>query len=153
MKNQKIRIIIFLLISGFFLFVDQFLKYFARNNTDFTYYLYKPWLGWEYFTNSGIAFSLPFPNAILIIFTPLIILGLAILLIKQCKKKKSCTSLFSLGLLLIIFGAISNFIDRIIFEVTIDYIRLITSVINIADVMIVFGAGLVVFGEWKGKTL
>ena len=44
-----------------------------------------------------------------------------------------------LSLILIISGALSNFIDRILFGATIDYIRIFTGVINLADVMIVVG--------------
>lgn len=131
-------------ISGLFLLLDQFLKYFARTYF-INFYLWKPYLGWEYFENSGIAFGLPFPNALLIIFTPLIILGLFVLISKQKKR----TNIFILGVLLIIFGAVSNLIDRIIFASTIDYIRILTSIINLADVMIVAGAVMLVVGSKK----
>ncbi|MEK7679603.1 MAG: signal peptidase II, partial [Deltaproteobacteria bacterium] len=83
MKNT--RLIIYILISGFFLLFDQLLKYFARTNPDFNYYLWQPWLGWEYYANTGIAFSLPFPNWLIIILTPIIILGLFIWFAKNLK--------------------------------------------------------------------
>ncbi|MFA4831592.1 MAG: signal peptidase II [Patescibacteria group bacterium] len=134
-------------ISGVFLLVDQWLKYLTRTNPDFTYYLWKPWLGWEYFSNSGIAFSLPFPNPLLIIFTPLIILALFIFLTKQ----KNPSFFFIFGITLIIAGAISNLIDRVLFAATIDYLRLLTGVINLADVMIAAGAGLLVWMEVENK--
>ena len=78
----KNHLLVYILVSGFLFTIDQFLKYFARTNPDWTYYLWHPWLGWEYFTNTGIAFSLPFPNGLVIILTPLIILGLIIWMIK-----------------------------------------------------------------------
>jgi len=146
MTTRKVHFLS-LLISGLFLFIDQLLKYLARTNPNFTYYLWKPWLGWEYFSNTGIAFSLPFPNILLIIFTPLIILALFIFLTKQ----KQSSVLFTLGTTLIIAGAISNLIDRMIFAVTIDYLRVLTGIINLADVMIVMGAGLMVWREIGNK--
>ena len=134
-------------MSGFFLLLDQVLKYFARLNPDFSFYVWNNWLGWEYLENLGVAFSLPMPNWILILATPLILLGLFIFLYR----KKSKTNLFYLSLFLIIAGAISNYIDRVLFEVTIDYLRILTGVINLADVMIVVGVGLLLLGEYRKK--
>lgn len=128
------------------LIADQILKYLARSNPTFTHYLIKPYLGWEYFGNPGVAFSLPIPNAVLVIATPLIILGLALWLIKKQKDQ-----IFSLGLILIIAGAVSNFIDRVIFGITIDYLRLLTGVLNLADIVIVTGAILLIVSAQKLK--
>jgi len=35
--------------------------------------------------------------------------------------------------------------------ITIDYFRIITSIFNIADVMIIVGAGLLIIEEYKNK--
>ena len=64
---------------------------------------------------------------------------------------KKRTLLFSFGIYLIVAGAISNLIDRILFTITIDYFRIVTSIINLADVMIVVGAGMLIFVEMKKK--
>ena len=145
--KTKDHLIIYTLISGLFLFLDQILKYFARTNPNFTFYFWKPWLGWEYFANPGIAFSLPVPNWLVILITPIILI-LFVGLISKSKKK---TKLFYFSLFLIIAGAISNFIDRILFSATIDYVRILTGIINLADVMIVIGAGMMVWREGKRK--
>jgi signal peptidase II len=142
--NSKIRLTIYLFVSGFFLFLDQILKYFARINSEFNFYIWKKYLGWEYFENVGVAFSLPFPNWLIIILTPIILLGLLYFITK--KKRKN---IFYLGIFLIFAGAISNFIDRVLFGVTIDYLRILTGVINLADVVIVVGAGIVLFESRK----
>ena len=139
MKNKKIHLIIYFLMSGFFLFLDQILKYIARGNTEFSFYVWKKYLGWEYFENSGIAFSLPFPNWLIIILTPTILFGLFYFVTR--KKRQT---IFYFGIFLIFAGAISNFIDRVLFGITIDYLRILTSVINLADVMIVVGAGMII---------
>lgn len=142
--RKKSRLFIFLFVSGFFLFLDQVLKYIARMHPADAYYIVKPWLGWEYLGNTGVAFSIPFPNIILVLFTPLVVLGLFLFW-----RKKNIDSLTSFGVLLIIAGAVSNWIDRVLFELTIDYIRILTSVINIADIMIVAGTLFLVFGKSK----
>jgi len=143
--NKKIRLIIYILISGFFLLLDQILKYIAKSNSDFTYYIYKPYLGWEYLINNGIAFSLPLPNFIIIFLTSIIILSIILFSLK----KKDKTNLFIFSIFLILAGAISNFIDRILFLGTIDYLRIFTGVINLADIMIVFGVFLLIWSYKK----
>lgn len=141
MKN-KIRLAIYISLSGFFLLLDQLFKYFARANADFSYYLWKPWLGWEYYANSGIAFSIPCPNWLIILFTPLIILGLIILLFKSPKPAS-----YHLSFIFIISGALSNYLDRILFSATIDYWRFFTGVINLADAMIAGGVVMLIIKQ------
>lgn len=131
--------------SGFFLFfLDQTLKVFARAHPTFAWYLWQPWLGWEYFANPGVAFGLPIPNALLIIITPLILLYLLHLLFT---KPQSWSMKW--GITLIVTGALSNFIDRVVFGVTIDYIRILTSVLNLGDLMIVVGAMLLLYPRYS----
>ena len=146
MKN-KIRLTIYIFVSGFFLCLDQVLKFWARGNQEFSFYIWKNWLGWEYFENAGIAFSFPFPNWLIIILTPIILLGFLYFVTKKKRpfgvSSGQLHTIFYLGIFLIFAGAISNFIDRVLFGVTIDYLRVLTGVINLADVMIVVGAGVV----------
>lgn len=130
-----------LVISGFFLVLDQILKFLARTNPTDRLHLIDNLLGWEYYGNPGIAFSLPFPNTLLVIGTPLILL----LLVAYLGKKKEVDNRTFLAACLIFFGAISNLIDRILFELTVDYLRILTSVINIADIMIIVGTILLIF--------
>ncbi|MBI4992644.1 MAG: signal peptidase II [Candidatus Magasanikbacteria bacterium] len=150
-KEFRPRVCVLVGIGGIFLLVDQLLKFFARSNPDFEYYIAGKWLGWEYMANSGIAFSLPFPNWLLVLITPLIIFGLIIWAIKRvpCNIEHEKWKMEHVSFALIIFGALSNFIDRVLFSATIDYLRILTGVINVADVMIVAGAMMVVFGELR----
>lgn len=142
--TPKNHLILSICSGGFFILLDQLLKHFARTSPGATWYVIKPWLGWEFFENPGIAFSLPFPNWLIVIATPLIILGLIIFWLQ----KKTSPGVF-FGLSLVISGAISNYIDRVLFGVTIDYLRLLTSVINLADISIFLGALFILFAEWK----
>ncbi len=146
-KNPDTRGLVFPLLSGFLFVFDQILKAIARAHPD-TAFSWRNLLGWEYFENPGIAFSLPFPNLLLVIGTPIVLILLLIALQKQPKE-----SLLSLGLLLIIFGALSNWIDRLAFAATIDYLRVWTGVINLADVMIVCGAVLLVYNGKQNTRL
>jgi signal peptidase II len=123
-----------MLVGGFFLLADQILKYFARANPNFSYYIWKPWLGWELFLNKGIAFSLPFPNWLMILLTPILLL-----LLIAWTREKPRNKIFYFGVALIVSGAISNFIDRVLWGATIDYLRVLTGVINLADCGIVVG--------------
>ena len=129
-------------VGGFLFLVDQVLKYLARVNPDFAYYIWKPWFGWEVFLNNGIAFSLPFPNWLIILITPVLLL----LLIVWARDKKR-GQLFYFGVSLIVAGAVSNFVDRVLWGATIDYLRILTGVINLADVGIVIGASLLLIKE------
>ena len=144
--TAKPRLLLYSLCGVFLLLLDQLLKYLTRTELDTPRYLIKPWLGLEYFGNPGIAFSLPIPNAAIVVATPLIILGLALLLVNKQRHP-----IFSCGLTLILAGAVSNFIDRVIFGVTIDYLRVLTGVLNLADVAIVTGAVLLILSAWRSK--
>ncbi|MFB6225863.1 MAG: signal peptidase II [Candidatus Paceibacteria bacterium] len=122
---------------------DQLLKFFARSNSDFNYYLYRPWLGWEYFENTGIAFGLSVPTWLLIILTPVILILFLHLFLTENFVDKLAILVF------LIPGALSNFIDRVLFGVTIDYIRIFTSLLNLADFFIVLGISLLIFRNFK----
>ena len=138
--QQKVRLK-YLLVSGFFLYADQLLKYLARSFSDFSYYFFKPWLGWEYFENAGVAFGIPVPSIVSILLSVVIIVAVLFWAITRPQKE----NLMILGFYLIVGGAISNLYDRIAFSFTTDYIRLGQSVVNIADLMIVGGFVLIWF--------
>lgn len=137
-----------LLANGLFFVLDQYFKFVARTSPEFTLYLWKPWLGWEYFENLGIAFSAPVPQIATLLLTPIIV---AMVLVYAYKKRKQGSVLLFLGVSLIITGALSNLVDRLLLHVTIDYLRVLTMVINVADVMIVSGAGIVLLSEKRNK--
>ena len=135
------------LFFAFFAFLDQWLKFFARTHREYTHYIIEPWIGWEYLGNGGVAFGIPVPNTLLLIVTPFILLFLSRFFLQH---KKPSTTL-CVAYILILGGALSNFIDRLLFGITIDYFRILTSVFNVADIMIVVGAGLLIVEEYKKK--
>ncbi|PIR04566.1 MAG: hypothetical protein COV59_00370 [Candidatus Magasanikbacteria bacterium CG11_big_fil_rev_8_21_14_0_20_39_34] len=135
------RFLAIVALSGLFLFCDQFLKWYARTQPAKHFSFLHGYLGWQYFENPGIAFSLPFPQGILLIGTPILLLLLFVYWNKHAKKQGL---LFSLALGFIIFGALSNYIDRVLFSFTTDYFLFFTAVINVADIMISLGALLLI---------
>lgn len=129
-----------ILSSGVFcIAVDQILKQIARGSADRPLYLIPQLVGWEYFENKGIAFGIPLPQIIVIPLSLLIIIaGIHYL------SKTTYTQHKAIGAMLVIAGAISNVIDRFIYGFTIDYIRIVTSILNVADILIIIGALLLI---------
>lgn len=127
-----------LLASFCLILIDQLAKWLALSKPQFSIYLVEPWLGWELFKNPGVAFGLPLPNWLLIIGTPLLLLFLVLHASKRFHHPKT-SSVEITGYILIVTGAVSNYFDRVVYGVTIDYLRLLYSVINIADITIVLG--------------
>ncbi len=148
MTTQR-RFFFFFLCGGLLALIDQTLKYLARTNDDFTWYILNPYLGWEYFENTGIAFSLPVPQSVIITISAGVIAILSYTLVRTVllgRMRVFCATV------LIMFGAISNFLDRILFGFTIDYLRVYTGVFNIADVLIVVGAVLFLYESSDRKS-
>lgn len=130
--NKKAR---YFICCGLFFVIDQAIKYWSRAVWT-EEKLFFHWLGWMPFKNFGVAFGLPAPNWLIILFS-LPIMALIIFLFYKSKDAKK-----QIGLLLVLAGALSNLIDRIILKYTVDYFLIFTGVINLADIMIVLGFGL-----------
>ncbi|MFH0857630.1 MAG: signal peptidase II [Candidatus Magasanikbacteria bacterium] len=142
MKKQSYISLLWALYSFFLLSFDQFLKYCALKNPDFQYTFFHNFLGWEYYPNMGIAFSILVPNWLILLLSPFLLLFICLWYIKM---KKNNTVTF--GFYLLFFGAVSNYIDRVLQGYTVDYIRFFTSILNIADVMIALGVVFLYFGS------
>lgn len=122
-----------ILIAGLFFCLDRIAKHTAIRFPQSTSYIVEPWIGWEYFENTGIAFGIPVPLVATILITPLLIW----LFIYTYRQQKVLSFFHFLSLALLIFGALSNFFDRLYHGFVIDYLRIYTSVINLADAMVV----------------
>lgn len=131
-------------ILGCFLFlIDRFFKQMAVQNPDFNIYLVDKWLGWEFFANYGIAFSLPIAGWAAAIVTPLALFFLIFLLIKN--------KYAFVAIVLLSAGALSNFFDRVVWGFTIDYLRAATMIFNLSDVLIFCSVLIVLSPEIKKK--
>lgn len=89
------------------------------------------YLAFERFHNFGVAFNIPIPR-ILIIFTTLVCMVWVWRLVNRSPH-------FRVYAVAITLGAISNFTDRIFYGYTIDYLRILYSIINIADLLVIWG--------------
>ncbi len=127
---------------GLFLFIDQILKWHSLNRWT-THHLATNYLGWYPFKNFGVAFGIPLPNILMVIFSVPVMLFILYLALQTKSLIKH------LALCLIIFGAVSNFIDRLVYKFTVDYFLIFTGIINIADIMIVLGFTIHFFSIYK----
>lgn len=137
--NSKKTAILFFLLAVFLFICDRYLKFIALNSSESTNIIGE-WLKFNFAKNYYIAFSIPIGGPILEIFISLIICVLFYVALKLAKKG----DWLILGTLtIIIFGAISNLLDRFIYSFVIDYIDLkYFTIFNIADSMIVVSACL-----------
>lgn len=152
-----------LLGSGLFLILDRFFKWHASRD----WVAPRPadsWFGWQPLFNRGVAFSVPLPNWFIVGLTaPIIALVIGYLgyliyrwveTLRQTGAAEflwhSSPVLFqTVGLWAIALGAASNFFDRLLYGYTIDYLRILTGVFNLADGLIVGGGALYLIGRKK----
>lgn len=136
------KIFIVNLAAFIFFLLDRFLKYIFLQNPklswDFVF-------DWQLSKNYGVAFSIPLLVSVVITATIIIIFILVSFLSRAYKKG----NVFQIAFLtLIIFGAFSNLIDRVRFGFVVDYIEVpYFTVLNLADVMISFGVGMILIKE------
>ncbi len=135
------------LLGALLLFVaDRVLKNYAQYSLPSEGVFWIPnLLGLEHYANTGIAFSLPAHRNLVLIATGIILFGVITHVIKE---RLSSRNLVALGFL--VFGAASNFYDRLTIGAVIDYLRIgPISVVNIADGMVVVGIILLMFQRPK----
>ncbi len=126
---------------GFFI-ADQFLKFQSLHSWQQPQLVMR-FFGWEPFLNPGIAFSIPIPYWLTLILSAPIILLLIYFLVRHLNSPvdnlRANNILITLALTLVLAGALSNSFDRLFRHQTVDYIRILTGIINLADVFIVSG--------------
>ncbi|EKD89833.1 MAG: Lipoprotein signal peptidase [uncultured bacterium] len=97
-----------------------------------------------FFKNSALAFSIKFPQSVIVIFSILILMGLLFFV-----WQKPC---FFFPITLIILGAISNLFDRISYGYVVDYFYLFpVSYFNLADLLIFSGLILLIIKLYRHK--
>lgn len=96
--------------------------------------------------NTGAAFSLPAPGWLVV----LVLGALVVVVMQQWRSPRGEGQLRALPLGLMLGGAFSNVLDRLIRGAVVDFIDLrIWPVFNLADVAIVVGALLFVWYAWR----
>lgn len=127
---------IFYIVIGVGIVADRFFKTLVERAR----YTPPTHIGWRYlafeqFHNYGVAFSIPIQVEVVVPLTLIFFIALGAWLIHQKNRSgmlvASCTALF--------LGALSNAADRMMFHYTIDYLRIIDGIINIADILIIIG--------------
>ncbi len=136
MPNKKVLLLTAIVVNGLFLFLDRWLKHLATHSWSRPN-LAGHFFGWQPFLNPGIGFGIPVPNTLTLALTLAILAFVIYLMLVGQSDVNNHWKIFALSF--IFTGAISNFIDRIIHGHTIDYLLVLTSIINIADVLIVVG--------------
>lgn len=142
LPNHKKKTAIFLSLAVFFLALDRFLKSLALNQFfNNSVCLINDFFCLTLIKNYYIAFSISwFSGYLLNLLSLLAITGLFYYLVYSYKKNFHINKIFLLSIF--ILGAVSNFFDRIKLGYVVDYFDLkYFSVFNLADVMIVLGAG------------
>lgn len=123
-------------LSGGFFILDRIFKHLTLSAWRQPALLNR-FLGWLPFHNPGVAFGLPLPNTVVVVATLPI---LALLIVALQKKLRARAPLGQLcALCCLIAGAGSNFLDRLFYHATIDYLLIFTGVFNLADFLIVAG--------------
>jgi len=142
------KIVLSLSLCFSLLILESLIKYYLLNKVPKEgFYFFSKFAQIIYTPNQNIAFSLPLPQILTIIIVIVILAVLSYLwwlsLLKSNLWKLTAISL-------IILGALSNLIDRLLFGYVIDYIKIwIWPVFNLADAMIVAGVFIYILSEFK----
>lgn len=121
-------------ISAGAVIIDRFLKVLIEQPGFAVGHVGWPLLGFERFHNPGVAFGIPVPPALAIPATLLFLLALFL-----WTRRGQAGGAARVWLVPIFLGAISNLVDRALFNVTLDYFRILYSIINIADILVLAG--------------
>ena len=136
-QKHTIVVTIFCVIA----ILDGVLKYIALTQPSTTYqHAPSPIIGIMLHKNPGITFDIPVPFFIIAPITLCILFALVYVIYKLRAQQPNV----SLGIVAIILGALNNFLDRAIHGFTTDYVLFFqTSVLNLSDLLIFFGAAIV----------
>jgi signal peptidase II len=139
-----------ILIIAIFFIADRYLKFIAlANYATEPIRLIRNIFSFNFTPNYYMAFSLPFGGTILNSLIILIIFSLIFLIFYLIlnKQDQRCIALL---LTFILFGAISNILDRLVYGYVIDYFELkYFTVFNLADAMISLGALIIILKSLK----
>jgi signal peptidase II len=158
MKSQSsnissIKTVVLIIVAVFFVLADRFLKALClKGFFDNPVPLIGNFFSLHYVRNFYIAFSIPFSGPILTALIGLIILILLAYWLKIFFSAGHSAQISQVGypLTILILGAILNFTDRILYGFVIDYFDLkYFTIFNLADIMIVSGVCLILFGNIK----
>lgn len=126
-----------LVVIAMFFILDRELKQIAlAQEPDQSLQLIGSWLSFKLTFNPYIAFSLPVSGQLLNVLISFIVLSLFLSIIYLIINKKNAKA-YVMPLTFLLFGAISNLLDRYLYDAVVDYLDLrYFTVFNVADIMI-----------------
>ncbi|MAG28922.1 hypothetical protein CL632_02140 [bacterium] len=133
----------YIIIAALGFVLDRIIKYFVLKNPSFEngFFLFDGVFGLRLHINEYFAWGLPISNTISIYLMILVILALIYAMIRM----------HALGLWLVLAGALSNILDRFIYNGVIDYIVVPWGgIINIADILVIAGVLVLLFYKKRG---
>jgi signal peptidase II len=137
----------FWIYAGGFLVLtlDQFLKWFAIDYVTRGGFFIWHFFEFGLYKNEGIAFGIKIPQELFYILVAVVVFFIFKKFEKEIKEKNN---LVIISLILVGVGAVSNIIDRIFRGYVIDYLHFFgISAINVADMAIIVGIGLLILKE------
>lgn len=132
--------------------LDILSKWFAKNYLTQPIEIAPKFFGLSLSFNPGVAFSIPIPNFVMIFLTPILAAVLIWLIIKNCNVQKR---LAKFCIILIMAGALGNFINRLWTGAVIDFLDFsFWPSFNFADMYLTVGALLLIifYGRIKITT-
>ncbi len=146
-KRSRKLSILYISVSVLFV-VDRLLKWYAVNQLDEEgRFLIPDVTGLLLERNEGIAYGISINPTVLTISISFIIVALLIFLFRALKSGSVVTVA---ALLVLSAGAVSNFIDRLVYGYVVDMLVLTSwPVFNIADMLIMTGAGWLVVSVYS----
>lgn len=147
-QQAHIKTAIFSTLAVLFFITDRVMKKIILDNT--ILFNFKNLASIKLVKNYYIALSIPLHGLFLNILITIIIFSILLFSLKLIKDNKYAKAFF---LTLVILGALSNLIDRILFGFVVDYISILSfPVFNIADSMICCGLLLFIINDYHCKS-
>lgn len=129
-------------VAGLLVAADLFTKHFAKTHFADPIQVIPGIFQLFLSFNTGIAFSIPIPNAVMLILAPLLISVMAIVIFKFCDTSETVAKLI---LVLLIAGGAGNLIDRIFTGAVVDFLSFsFWPSFNLADSYLTIAAFLLI---------
>lgn len=147
--RQRLRSWGLLIASAFAL--DRVCKWLAVTQWSQEQVSILPGLDAVLFLNPGIAFSIPLTGPIAIALTAIIVAIVVLECVIAIRKRDAFAFL---ALMAVIFGALSNGIDRVLYGGVVDYLRIgLMPVFNIADLLVLAGMLALLFRRRRPRSV
>ena len=146
---NKIKYILINLVAIILFSLDIYLKKIFSASFGREYFIFSDWIKLVYAYNPGVAFGIHVDYYFILIFYIIAIPILIRFLFLQYKKNNVINVA---AVTLVLFGALSNLLDRIFLGGVVDYLNIkYWGILNIADALIVVGVTIMIFVSLKDR--